>query len=902
MATTTKLPNGITIVTDERAGAGKVSMQVHIRRGVLAETAELCGATYLMTESTLTGTKTRSRDEIADTVEGMGGELDVSVELTRVVYTATALKRAVVKTFDVMADVILNPAFAADEILKEKEIIKQSLKQQQESVTSRAALAFYEGVFAGQVAGQNIAGTPELVDSFTPAQLQALHADMLADPSKIVISFAGDITAAEAEKMAHDYFAGLAARPVAPVSKAVFTGGDKREATEHKQMNIYFGFPTVDRFNEDRYAYMLFNEILSGGMSAPLFQEIREKRGLVYSVHSQNTFYDDAGVFSIVAGTGKGNVGELIRTSFELLADFARNPRSDDEIETAVRRMIRAREGALERISTAAGRNASQLVDYGRLIPAAEFEAQLRRITADDIRRVAIDMLKSGTYALGGVGPQETMPSEADIKAMMRAAIDGAVVPEKKKAATLSVAANVANDDIKPQPPRVTVLKNGITVITTTRPGTVACGAWLKVGADNEPEAVNGASHMNEHMMFKGTPSFVPGEIDSIVENELSAGLNAYTSHDKTCYYFYNLAPDALPKIVQICGEMVFHANISDEEFDGKVLPDENGNPVKQKGERDVVLEEILRANDKVGTLQWNALNETCYPGQPHGRTVLGPYETIATLTAQQLRDYRDQFYVSNNAIFSAVGPVDHDAFVREVEKQWGHLQPRPFAGLTAPQFVGGQAIVETDKAVQCSIAIAAPGVGTNAAAYQAYRALAAVLGEGASSRFEKDIVLNKQLTNGVGAYLVDYSQYGTFAIVSKADADKVRPLTEAVYANINRLVRDLSQDELEKAKVMLEMQAIEEFETNNSTADMQACYLQAMGRPVTVADILADIRKLTLDDVKQAAKDILSANPASTFVLPSGTDRSLIPDHAEIIRYRDGGQKPATAAKPAVA
>lgn len=884
------LANGLALVTEYRPGSGKVSMQVHIRRGANVDAAAECGLSNLMQESCFSGTTSRSLDQIAEDIEGKGGAYSGHTGLTETSFHAVALARYADETFDVLADVILNPAFDTQEVDKIKTKTYQWLKQQQQKPSTQAALKFTENVFNGQSAALNIMGTAETLKNLTQEQLRRNHADLLVNPSDIVISFAGDITPDAVRALVEKHFGRLPAKKTTAAPIMHFAGGDFRDNTSHEQMNLKFGFPAPSQESDDRYAMILFRELLDGGMSSPLFQEIREKRGLVYSVGASYSPYPHMGVFSISAGTGKGNAGELMSTTFTLLGDIARTGFEQQDIDRAIARIMLSRKGSIETVDNAASRNAAQLLTHGRLISTTEYETRLRSVTPDDIRRVCLDMLNSNRYALAGVGPQDSMPAPHDIQGMMKSAIDGIQTPAKNPAKTIDTS-HTAQGGSKNNtaPARMTILENGIKVITVTRDSTLACGAWLGVGAAHEPININGAAHMNEHMMFKGTPSYGPGEIDMIVEGELGGALNAYTSHDKTCYYFYNLEQSALPKIVDICGEMIYQANIDHEEFDGRTVIMPDGTVSKAKGERDVVLEEIKRANDNLSNRQWYLMNETAYPNQPQGRTVLGPYDTIKNMTAQELRDFRDAYYGAGNTIFCAVGPVEHDDFVDLIRQKYGHMPKTTAPALPTPSYVGGTAVLQNEKATICSVGLAAEAVSTGHSDQIAYNALSMILGDGASSRFEKEIVNKLELAPGVGATVVDYRNCGFFYVGSYAEPENVRPLVREIYSGIRSVAEHLDQAELDKIKAAMEMAVLSDFEKNQDACNEYACLLQAHDRLYTPADLAESIRQLTVDDVQRVAREVLRSNPTATYIIPEGVDRAMLPTHEETVSFRDG-------------
>lgn len=898
MAKALTLPNGVRVVTEQRAGTGTVTMQVHFRAGGASEAAEESGLINLMQEAAQTGTTSRSRDEIADGIEGKASPIESATGMEDTYFGTKALARSAPDAFAVLADVILNPVFDADELEQVKEQIVQGILQEQKNPEDAAGHKFRETAFAGQSLGQNPDGTPELVASYTQAQVKQKHAELLSNPGDIVVSFVGDIDPAAAEKLVADTFGKLQGGSRAPAQKASFTPGEYRENDDSNQVNINIGFKAPDGQDPSRYAVTLFKAVLAGGMSSPLFQELRVKRGLVYTPYAGYSQFDNAGVFVIENGTGPGKAGELVTAVIGLLGDVARNGFAQEDIDQARARLVRAVRNSTETADAAAGTNAGQIFKYGRVLAPHEFEENLKKVTADDLRRVAIDFLKDGAFALAAVGPLDTLPSQAELKQLMQNQVAGitapAPVPFAAKAAAAFNAAAKAPDTYGA--PQVTVLPNGLKVITVERPGPLSIGGWVGAGSDHETPELAGATHLNEHMMFRGTPSYPSGTIDKIVEGEMGGGLNAYTSNDKTVYYFYSLLPQHLQKSVDIIGEMIFKADIAQTELTGTPTTRPDGTIDPGKGEIEAVIEELKMGRDNPGRIAYQQMMAQAYAGSTHAESVIGTEPVLRAMTAQMLRDYRDEFYAPNNVIFGAAGPVKHDDFVQLIEQKFGHLQPTGFPPLSVPSYKGGTAASEHKGAQQAIVLLAADGVNSSSPDLPAYNALALILGGGASSRLEKTVVNAQQLAIDAGAGTADYRNAGGFLLQATAAPDQVKPVIAALYAELRRLPADVTQDELDRAKGMLELEVRAGYETNNDAIDTFANDLQAAGVLVTPEDKIKAISALTLDDIRRAAAKVLSSNPTASLIVPPGTDPKLLPTQAEVVAMRDGTAPTAPA------
>ncbi len=910
MADVFRLPNGVSCVTEERPGTQKVVMRIVVKYGSQHEAPDENGLTHFMEEACFGGTTTRSRDQIAWDIELNGGSVSSLTTRASTYFAAMSAATEAGSTFAVLADVVRNPVFAADEVRKTRIQIEELIDQKGKDPGQKALDKFYEAVFPGQAIAGPQEGTKDLLRSYTIDQIRKKHADILANPERIVVSFAGDIDSATAQKLVADHFGDLlpAQNPV-PASTLSFGGGDIREHNDNKQMNIRFGFPAPSGHDPRKYTFTLLNELMSGGMSSPLFQEVREKRGLVYSVGSVYAPMESSGMFVIAAGAGRGNAGALVKTSFDVLGDIIKNGFPQKDIDDARAHLLKGMEGAQENLSACCERNASHVLSYGRVVDIEEYRHYLEQVTSDDLRRACASLLETDVYGLASIGPQDTMPAEADIKAMMRAQLQGivlppataaAVAPPAKFSSSAQSATLGAGGD-----PEMTVLPNGMKIITVERPGTLSCGAWVGAGSDHETPKLNGATHMNEHMMFKGTPSYGVGDIDRIIERDLHGGLNAYTKNDKTAYYFFNLDRNGLEQTVDICGEMVFKANISNDEFNGKTTLAPDGTQTTEKGERDVVIEEIKRNADNFGSQGWHLTFGLAYPGQSHGREVLGTESTLRAMTVEELRAYRDEYYAPNNVTFIAVGPVKHQDFVDIVERKYGAMPFQPVPPLPVPQYVGGTSAIEFESSSEednhlCNLILGFESVSADHPDSCAYDVLSEVLGGGFAARLNTALVNRRELTSGIGAYNISFRNCGTFAVSGPVMPDKAKSLVEGIYEEMRDLANTLDESELAMAKAGLKMGVISGMETNKGACHMQGEVALAYGCPLSVTEMTALIQVVTLDDVKRVLNKILASNPTLAIVAPKGTDLSVFPAHDEVLALRDRGLPLPPPAAPA--
>jgi len=250
--------------------------------------------------------------------------------------------------------------------------------------------------------------------------------------------------------------------------------------------------------------------------------------------------------------------------------------------------------------------------------------------------------------------------------------------------------------------------------------------------------------------------------------------------------------------------------------------------------------------------------------------------------------------------VFCAAGPVKHEDFVALVEQKYGQMPARKFTPLPAPVFQGGASFVELKGANLCNVIFATESVSNTDPDNLAYMVLGGILSGGTSSRLHKEVVVRKELAAGVEASVDSYKNGGMFYIQAGMEAQKVKPFIDAVYKEIRALADNLTQDELDKVKIQMEMGLLSSMESNQAVCNSYAVRAQATGKLVTQADVLAQVQKLTVDDIKRVARKVLASQPAMAGAVPAGTDVNLLPRSEDLIALRDGKKPQDEAARPA--
>ncbi|WP_435640923.1 M16 family metallopeptidase [Micavibrio aeruginosavorus] len=876
MIKTFRLPNGITCVCDSRPGTGTVDMSIGLRYGTCLEGAAEQGVGHMILNTLLTD------DHMAE-AEATGGSLSGHIDDTSMILSADALARDADHVFAVLSDALRNPAFDPAFVKRIKKQTIMSIDEGASSIEDAVHEGFMMMAFMNQTVSAVDITAKKNIRRFTPDDLRIKHAQITSNPEQIVLSFSGDLTLAQAKAMARTHFGDMKAgptpfMPAAPLMH--FTGGEIASENDNEQLVLSFGFPAPSLNDPKHHAFHLLEDLLGGGMSAPLFQEIREKRGLVYTVQADYVPLDSSGYFAIHAGTG-ANATELLQATIDLLGQKASEGFTQQELDRARSRIMRKISVATEAPHMSNMRNMAHLLNYGRVVPLDEIEASLARVTSVDIQIALTEMLGDGRYALSCSGPMDTMPSAEQIADMLDEQAARIEPFDLKPRPSLSAQFNAASrvTTVKPSGPHVTVLDNGLTIVTTTRPGTVSCGAWVGAGAAHETPELSGATHMNEHMMFRGTTSFGPGEVTRIVENEMAGGLNAYTSKDQTAYTLDMLLPDHLDRALDVCGELVFKANLDHTEYAGGETT---------KGERSVVLEEIKKYDDMPAARLDNVLDATMYPGQSYGRPVLGTASSLNAISAADLTVYRDEYYVPNNVVFSVTGPVKHADVVHMIAHKYGNLQSRDVAPLPTPDVHGALSVTKSEIKDQCMIMAAFNIPPKGHADTVAYEALSTLLVGSALARLPSKLVDEMFLTLDIEAYPQQYPTCGQFCMATSTAPQNTRLILSEIFASLRDVRDTLDQGELDMAKAQMEMNLMAGAASNSALCNLYGEAALYGGTVESLDAMSARVQALTLADVRRVTDNLLKTTLCVALDVPKGIKPAHIPTYADILTLRD--------------
>lgn len=417
---TTQLPNGLTIVTERMPHLESVALGVWIKAGSRDETDAEHGIAHLLEHMAFKGTKRRSARTIAEEIENVGGEVNASTSTETTAFYARMLKDDVPLAIDILADILTHSVFDESELAREKHVILQEIGAANDTPDDVVFDRFSEAAFKNQTVGRAILGTPETVESFTPDQIRN-YMDRNYSADRLTIVAVGAVDHDEVCKLIQSSFSDLkpANGNVRQYPEAKYTGGSFREKRDLMDAHILLGFEGRAYHVRDFYASQILAGVLGGGMSSRLFQEVRERHGLCYSVYAFHWGFSDCGIFGIQAATGPDDIKALVPVIMTELAKISENV-DQQEIDRA-RAQIRA--GLLmtkESPAARAGQIARQMMLFGRQISNEELMDRLENITSDRLTDLSSRLFFGQKITLSAVGPIDQLASLEEMEAQLQ--------------------------------------------------------------------------------------------------------------------------------------------------------------------------------------------------------------------------------------------------------------------------------------------------------------------------------------------------------------------------------------------------------------------------------------------------------------------------------------------------
>ncbi len=400
------LDTGLRLITETMPQVRSVTIGVWLMRGSRHESDAQSGIAHFVEHMLFKGTDTRSAEDIAQAIDSIGGQLDAFTAKEYAGYYIKVLDEHLPLAVELLSDIVMRPAFEDEEVAREKKVILEEIKMVEDTPDDLVHELFTQRFWEGHPLGRPILGSRDTVEAFTSDSLRDYFQRAYVAPNMIV-SAAGNLQHARVRELVSSAFGSLADRGEAisqkppTVKPAVLI-----KTKELEQSHICLGTNSYPQNHEDRYVSYILNSVLGGSMSSRLFQNVREKRGLAYSVFSGMSAYRDAGNLTIYAGCAADAVEEVIDLSVEELRGLKRTPVPADELKRAKDHLKGSLMLSLENTASRMSHLARQEIYFDRHFSLDETLAGVQRVSAEDIQRVACDLLSNGSLAVTVLGPK----------------------------------------------------------------------------------------------------------------------------------------------------------------------------------------------------------------------------------------------------------------------------------------------------------------------------------------------------------------------------------------------------------------------------------------------------------------------------------------------------------------
>ena len=418
----TRLPNGLTILTDRMTGVRSATLGFFFRAGSRQEPTELNGISHFIEHTVFKGTAKRSALDIAIEQDRLGGNLDAFTTHEETGFAIKVIDDQLPKAFDLIADMLANPRFDDADLKSEQRVIIEEMKMIEDSPEEYLGEIFSEAFFPAHPLGLSIAGTQKTVRSFNREKTRNYHNEVF-NASNLVITAAGNVQ--------HDEIVGLAKAVLSPdfsrphvAEEGPLKRGLKTptlaapiiimQNKNLEQAHLIIATPLVSATDERRYAADLMANIIGGGTSSRLWQKIREERGLAYSVGASAIMYQDCGMFSIFAGTSPEQVAEVVGLAIAEIGDVARNGVTDDELDLAKQQTVSSILLSLEDSAARAATLAQAEMIHGRQISLDEALEKTNAVRPADIHLLAREYFRTERVAFAALGDLKGLVIQRD--------------------------------------------------------------------------------------------------------------------------------------------------------------------------------------------------------------------------------------------------------------------------------------------------------------------------------------------------------------------------------------------------------------------------------------------------------------------------------------------------------
>jgi predicted Zn-dependent peptidase len=402
---TTTLPNGVKIITEAMAHMRSVSVGIWLGAGSRHETAEQNGVSHFIEHMLFKGTSNRSAEQIARSVDSIGGNLDAFTAKELVCYNAKVLDEHLPFAVDILSDLVMNPLFGEEDIEKEKGVILEEIKMDADNPDYLVHEIFSADFWKDHPLGRPILGTRESVKRFNREMIHESYRSIYS-PANLLITAAGNLTHERLVELASKRFAELKplGPPIPQAPPATHARISLRSKKDLEQVHVCIGVPSYPIRHDERFTCYVLNTVLGGGMSSRLFQNIRERQGLAYAVFSELNPYTDTGCLSVYAGTSLESARRVVESVMKEFTELKENEVPAEELRRAKDHLKGSLMLSLESTSSRMSNLARQEMHFGRFFTLDELAKSIEAVTAEGVQRVAQAFFNPKQVALTVLG------------------------------------------------------------------------------------------------------------------------------------------------------------------------------------------------------------------------------------------------------------------------------------------------------------------------------------------------------------------------------------------------------------------------------------------------------------------------------------------------------------------
>jgi len=399
------LPNGVRILTQQVSHVRSVAVGIWADVGSRDENENNAGISHYIEHMLFKGTANRTAKQIAEELDAVGGQLNAFTTKEYTCYYAKVLDEHFDLAVDILTDMLFHSNISEQDVEREKNVILEEIKMYEDAPDELVHDMFAKTIWSGHPLGRPIIGTAETVSSLTYKDLRAYMKDHYT-PNRIVISVAGNITHRQAVEKLAPMFGSLTGNEIKrQLAKPVHSSQINCRGKETEQVHMVIGTPGLNLDNDRVYTVQVINTILGGGLSSRLFQEIREQRGLVYSVYSYHSSYYDTGIFGVYAGLSKQNVNQAMELIFKEIKDIKKNGVTKEELQRAKDQLKGNLLLSLESVNTHMSRLGKSELYLGRVYKPEEIVEKLNKVSIEDTVQMASELFQPESFSMAAIGP-----------------------------------------------------------------------------------------------------------------------------------------------------------------------------------------------------------------------------------------------------------------------------------------------------------------------------------------------------------------------------------------------------------------------------------------------------------------------------------------------------------------